>query len=170
MAETDIFKYSTNERLGKQAVDLIDIATVADVEAHADDDVIVQSVEIPNAASTEGGCGIIESIMLLDADDEAPAVDILFSSTDTALASGSGEAVNISDANAAAIFGFVSIVSGDYTDLIGSKLASKANIGLIYRAGTDTTSIYMHIINRSGGTYTPAGAGDIKVRVGLVKD
>tara|TARA_R100000458_G_C8200363_1_gene191108 strand:+ start:355 stop:861 length:507 start_codon:yes stop_codon:yes gene_type:complete len=168
MAETDIFKYSTNERLSKMDVDLIDVATVADTEAHADGDVIVQSVEIPNAASVEGGSGIIQSIMLLDADDEAPAVDIVFSSNNTDLASGSGEPVNISDANAASLYGFVNV--SNYTDLIGCQMATKTNIGMVFKASSGTRSIYMHIINRSGGTYTNAGSGDLKLRIGIVKD
>ena len=46
MAETNIFKYSTNERLGKMDVDIIDIDLVTDTDSTADNGVISNPVEI----------------------------------------------------------------------------------------------------------------------------
>ena len=168
MAETGIRKYAVVERLNKMAVDLITVTLTTDAEAIANGEIIAQSIEIPNAVSVMGGSAIIQSAILLDEDDEAPAVDLVFSSANTALGSDEGEAVSISDANARNIQGFVSISS--YTDLAGSQVAVKANIGLVVQAASDSKSIYVHAINRSCGYYTPAASSDFKLKLGIVKD
>ena len=168
MAETKIGKYSAQEKLNKMDVDLIDVTLTTDVEEHADNDVIAQSIEIPNAVAVKGGSAIIQSVMLLDEDDEAPSVDLIFQTDNTALASDEGEAINISDANARDILGFVNV--SNYTDLIGCQVAVKTNIGLVVKAASTTKSIWVHAVNRSGGTYTPAATTDLKMRIGIVKD
>ena len=168
MAETDIHKYSSGEKLNKMDVDLIDVTLTTDAEAHADNDVIAQSIEIPNAVAVKGGSAIIQSVMLLDEDDEAPSVDLIYQTDNTALAADEGEAINISDANARDILGFVNV--SNYTDLIGCQVAVKTNIGLVVKAASTTKSIWVHAVNRSGGTYTPAATTDLKMRIGIVKD
>ena len=168
MAKTNIKKYSTQEKLNRMEVDLITVTLTTDAEAIADNEIIAQSIEIPNAVSVLGGSAIIQSAILLDEDDEAPGIDLVFSSANTALGSDEGEAVSISDANARNIQVFVSISS--YTDLIGSQVAVKANIGLVVQAASDSKSIYVHAINRSGGNYTPAATTDFKLKLGIAKD
>ena len=168
MAETGIRKYAVIEKLKKMDVDLIDVTLTTDAEGHADNDVIAQSIEIPNAVAVMGGSAIIQSIMLLDEDDEAPAVDLIFQTDNTALASDEGEVINISDANARDILGFVNV--SNWSDLVGCQIAVKSNIGLVVKAASTTKSIWVHAVNRSGGTYTPAATTDLKMRIGIVKD
>ena len=168
MAETKLRKYAVIEKLNKMEVDLIDVTLTTDAEAHADNDVIAQSIEIANAVAVEGGSAIIQSIMLLDEDDEAPRVDLIFQTDNTALASDEGEAINISDTNARDILGFVNV--SNWSDLIGCQIAVKTNVGLVVKAASDTKSIYVHCVNRSGGNYTPAATTDLKMRIGVVKD
>ena len=168
MAETKLRKYAVIEKLNKMEVDLIDVTLTTDAEAHADNDVIAQSIEIANAVAVEGGSAIIQSIMLLDEDDEAPTVDLIFQTDNTALASDEGEAINISDTNARDILGFVNV--SNWSDLIGCQIAVKTNVGLVVKAASDTKSIYVHCVNRSGGNYTPAATTDLKMRIGVVKD
>ena len=63
MAETKLRQYAVVEKLNKMDVDLIDVTLTTDGEAHADNDVIAQSIEIPNAVAVKGGSAIIQSIM-----------------------------------------------------------------------------------------------------------
>ena len=168
MAETLLRQHSVQERLGRMDVDLIDVTLTTDAEAHADNDVIAQSIEIPNAVSVLGGSAIIQSVMLLDEDDEAPIVDLIFQTDNTALASDEGEVINISEANARDILGFVNISS--WSDLVACQIAVKSNIGLVVKAASTTKSIWVHAVNRSGGTYTPAATTDLKMRIGIIKD
>ena len=168
MAETSLTGKTSQEKLNSMAVDLIDVTLTTDVEAHADNDVIAHFIKIPNAVAVEGGSAIIQSIMILDEDDEAPSIDLIFQTDNTALASDEGEIVNISDANARNILGFVNV--SNYTDLLNCQVGIKTNIGLVVKAASTTKSIFVHAVNRSGGTYTPAATTDLKMRIGIVKD
>ena len=172
MAETNLRNYTVQEKLNKMDVDLIDVTLTTDAEAIADNEVIAQSIEIPNAVSVNGGSGILQSVMILDEDDEAPSVDLLFSQVNTVITDDQGEAIgnNVGDLNATfrSFLGFVNV--SDYIDLVDGQLAIKSNIGLVIKAASDTKSIWVHCINRSGGNYTPASTPDMKLRFGIVKD
>ena len=168
MAETILTESTSQAKLNSMAVDLIDVTLTTDAEAHGNNDVIAQSIEIPNAVAVEGGSAIIQSIIILDEDDEAPSIDLIFQTDNTALASDEGEVVNISDADARDILGFVNV--SNYTDLVGCQVATKTNIGLVVKAASTTKSIFVHAVNRSGGTYTPAATTDLKMKIGIVKD
>ena len=168
MAETNIGKRSTQEKLNSMDVDLIDVTLTTDVEAHADNDVIAHFIKIPNAVAVNGGSAIIQSIMILDEDAEAPSIDLIFQTDNTALSSDQGEPPSITDSNARDILGFVNV--SNYTDLVGCQVATKTNIGLVIKAVSTTKDIFVHAVNRSGGTYTPASTTDLKMRIGIVKD
>ena len=168
MAETILTERTSQAKLNSMAVDLIDVTLTTDAEAHGNNDVIAQSIEIPNAVAVEGGSAIIQSIIILDEDDEAPSIDLIFQTDNTALASDEGEVVNISDADARDILGFVNV--SNYTDLVGCQVATKTNIGLVVKAASTTKSIFVHAVNRSGGTYTPAATTDLNMKIGIVKD
>ena len=172
MAQTNLHNYSVQEKLNKMDVDLIDVTLTTDAEAHANNDVIAQSIEIPNAVAVNGGSAIIQSIMLLDEDDEGPAVELLFSQVNTAITDDEGEAIgnNVDDLDSTfgSFLGATTI--SNWSDLVDAQMAVKSNIGLVVKAASDTTSIYVHAVNRSGGTYTPAATTDLKMRIGIVKD
>lgn len=168
MAETNLTERSSQAKLNSMAVDLIDVTLTTDDEAHGNNDVIAQSIEIPNAVAVKGGSAIIQSIMILDEDDEAPSIDLIFQTDNTALASDEGEIVNISDENARDILGFVNV--SNYTDLLNCQVGIKTNIGLVVKAASTTKSIFVHAVNRSGGTYTPAATTDLKMKIGIIKD
>ena len=69
MAETILTERTSQAKLNSMAVDLIDVTLTTDAEAHGNNDVIAQSIEIPNAVAVEGGSAIIQSIIILDEDD-----------------------------------------------------------------------------------------------------
>jgi hypothetical protein len=172
MAETKLRQYAVVEKLNKMDVDLIDVTLTTDAEAHADNDVIAQSIEIPNAVAVKGGSAIIQSIMVLDEDDEAPTVELLFSQVNTAITDDEGEAIgnNVSDLDATFRSFLGAVTVSNYSDLVDAQIGIKSNIGLVVKAASDSKSIYVHAINRSGGTYTPAATTDLKLRIGIVKD
>lgn len=172
MAQTKLQNYTVQEKLNKMDVDLIDVTLTTDAEAHADNDVIAQSIEIPNAVAVNGGSAIIQSIMLLDEDDEGPAVELLFSQVSTAITDDEGEAIGNNVADLDSTFGsFLGATTvSNWSDLIDAQLGMKTNVGLVVKAASDSTSIYVHAVNRSGGAYTPAATTDLKMRIGIVKD
>ena len=93
MAETDIHGRTVVEKINSMDVDLIDVTLTTVAAAIADNEVISQSIEIPNAVSVNGGSAIIQSVMLLDEDNEAPAVELLFSQVNTAISDAASEAI-----------------------------------------------------------------------------
>ena len=174
MAETNLRKYAVIEKLNKMDVDLIDVTLTTDTEDHADNDVVSQSIEIPNAVSVQGGSAIIQSIYLQNTDDsvESPALELIFASANTAIASDEGEVVNISDANmvTATILGSSTVTNWSTLAPTSNEFAVKGNIGLVVRAASTSKSIYVHCINRSGAVYSPSGTGKLTARFGIVKD
>ena len=172
MAKTKLKEFTASEKLNKMAVDLIDVTLTTDVEIHGDNDVIAQSIEIPNAVAVTGGSAIIQSIMVLDEDDEAPTVELLFSQVNTAITGDEGSLIGGSvgdlDSTFRSLLGAVTI--SNYSDLVDAQIGMKSNIGLVVKAASDSRSIYVHAINRSGGTYQPAATTDLKLRIGIVKD
>ena len=167
MAETKIRKYAVIERLGKMDVDLIDVDLVTDTDATADNGVISNPVEIANAVSVNAGTSILQSVQLIDDDDDGAVIDLVFTQVSTNLGTVNG-AIDAADSVAASILGVVSITS--YFDGIAWQIAQKTNIGLVLKAAASTKSIYVGAINRNGGAVTKTAADDLHLRLGIVKD
>ena len=163
---------SSNQKLNHMNVELIDVTLTTDAEAHADTDVIAQSIEIANAVQEDGGTGIIQSIMLLDEDDEAPTVELLFSQVNTAITDDEGSAIGASVADLDTTFrSFLGAVTvSNWSDLVDAQIGVKTNVGLAIKAASTTRSIWVHAVNRSGGNYTPAATTDLKLRIAIVQD
>ena len=166
MAETNIFKYSTNERLGKMDVDIIDIDLVTDTDATADNGVISNPVEIANCVAVNAGTALLHSVQLID-DDDGAAIDLVFTQVSTNLGTVNG-AIDAAASVAASILGVVSLST--YFDGIAWQISQKTNIGLTLKAAASTKSIYVGAINRSGGAVTKTAADDLHLRIGVIKD
>ena len=172
MAQTELHKYTVAEKLNKMDVDLIDVTLTTVAAAIGNNEVISQSIEIPNAVAVNGGSTIIQSVMLLDEDDEAPSIELLFSQVDTAIADAASESIGNSvgdlDSTFRSFLGAITV--SNWSDLVDAQIGVKDNIGLVIKAASGSQSIYVHAINRSGGNYTPAATTDLKLRIGIVKD
>ena len=174
MAQTNLRGRAVVEKLNSMAVDLIDVTLTTTAATHADGDVISQSIEIPNAVSIIGGSAIIQSIYLQNTDDnvESPALELIFAAENTAITSDISDAIEVTDTNLV-----TAVVQGSATVSNWSTLAPgenefgvKTNIGLVVRAESDSRSIFIHTVNRSGGNYTPSGTDKLTARIGIVKD
>lgn len=174
MAETRLDAFSPREKLNKMAVDLIDVTLTTTAATHADGDVISQSIEIPNAVAVTGGSAIIQSIYLQNKDDsvESPALELIFAAENTAITSDISDAIEITDADlvTAVVQGSVTVSNWSTLKPSSNEFAVKTNIGLVVRAESDSRSIFVHTINRSGGDYTPSSTGKLTARIGIVKD
>ena len=147
------------------------ITATTDAESIGDNKVICQSIEIPNATLDAGGTSLIKSITVSDETTTGPAIDIIFAAHNTAITQDEGKAVGEDvadlDGTISKFLGHVSIAASDYTDLFDAKLGTKTGIDLAVTAAAGSTSIYMHIINRSGSNWTAAETNDLKVTVGF---
>ena len=174
MAQTEIDKFSTSERLNKQDLDVISVTLTTDAETIGDNKLFSLAIEIPFATSENGGSGLIKSITILDQTTTAPAMDIVFSSDNTEITEDEGKAVgeDVADLDSALVnmLGVVKIVAGDYTDLADASLGSKSNIDLGIQSESDSKSIYASAINRSGGNYVASATTVLRMKITIQKD
>lgn len=138
-----------------------DVATVTftlDTSAYASGDLIADTQAISTTLfDQKGGCVILDSITLLDEDDQGVALHFVFSTASTSMGTENG-APNISDANARNIVGKASLAATDYVDIGGAKVASKGALGLVLKAAAGAQALYVSIVNDTGTpTYTATG-------------
>tara|TARA_Y100001963_G_scaffold160246_1_gene269589 strand:- start:3215 stop:3703 length:489 start_codon:yes stop_codon:yes gene_type:complete len=148
------------------------ITATTDAETIGDNKVICTGVECPGIFDTTRGRALLKSIRIIDEIATGPAIDILFSTTSDVITQDEGKSIGEDVADLDTVFrnmiGHVSIVAGDWTDLHDAKMATKTNIDLVLEAANNTDkSIYMHIVNRSGGNYVATATTVMKVKLGI---
>jgi hypothetical protein len=150
-------------------INLDDVHTLTlslDTNAYADADVLAETQEIEEVFKGPAATAILNSIVLLDKDDQAGALDLVFFRSNVSLGT-ENAAVAISDANADEIIAVVQFVAGDYIDLANSQIAIKGpgDLGQLLKPSGDD-SLYVGAISRDAKTYTAAG---ITLKIGLLK-
>ena len=147
-------------------IDIVDVTLVLSTVQYAANDVLAIPQVLTACLLENGGKAILDSVVLLDKDDQGVAMDLVFSKVITTLGTING-AVSIADADAAHILGTLNIATGDYVDLIGSQIATKLNVGMMLEGADGVDDIYIGAITR-GGTPTHTAAG-ITVKLGLIR-
>ena len=172
MAKTNLHNYSVQEKLNKMDVDLIDVTLTTDAETISDNESISLSIEIPNAVAVKGGSAIIQSITLFNLDNsvESPAIELVFIEDATDFSGDEGSALNISDSGLLKALGSTTISNWSTYQPSENEMACKHNVGMVVKAPSDSTSIYVMAIKRSGGNYTPSATTSLRARIGIVKD
>jgi hypothetical protein len=144
---------------------VLDLTLSLDTSAYADGDVLAATQEVSNAVRESGGSGVLQSIVVVDKDDQGEALDIVIFDSSATLGT-ENAAVSISDADAAKILGIVEVLATDYVDLVNSQLVTKDNLGIVVEA-SGSASLYVAAISRGTGTYTASG---IVLRLGILQD
>ena len=159
---------SNNERLNQMKTKVFTITPDTHTEAAAVNESVFQADELANFMSEKGGTAIIQSIVILDDDDNGNSLDIVFMDT-TGLLDASDDATVIDAADGAipdAILGVVNV--SNYFDGVLWQIGQKDGIGLAIKSASTTRSIYISAINR-GGTATWTAAG-LRLKIGYVQD
>ena len=174
MAQTDTKKYTVQETLNKMDVDVISLTPGTTTEACSDGEIIFNGEEITNVVSVPGGACILQSIVILDDDDNGGAMDLIFYDTVSGTPSTDfgteGSAITVDDDSSSipgSILGVIRV--SDYMDGINWQLGHKENCGLVLKAASGSTSIYVAAVNRSGGALTWTASG-LHFKFGVVKD
>lgn len=151
---------------GKTAVVSVTLST--DTSAYASGDLIADTQQIDAFFRKTDGTGVINSITIIDEDNQGAAFYIVFMSTSTSLGT-ENSAPNISDANlTAGLQGIIAVATSDYVTLSGAKVATIKNIGLPVKAVSGTDDIYIAVLNATGTpTYTASG---LEMRIGVLLD
>ena len=79
MANTELHKYTVQEKLNKMDIDVISLTpTVQDDDTDAANDLIFDSTEIPNAVAVNGGSCILQSVSVFHKAAETVVLDLVF--------------------------------------------------------------------------------------------
>ena len=153
---------------------VIRVTPTLDTSAYADNDVFFNSTEIPSAVLGNGGASKLIGITILNEDDVAHDIDIVFMQKSTDLANALNVAVGTGSkwtnalAKAAGVLGVVKIDwSTNSVDMVANLIyhTSSGNHGaavtsglpMLLQAEDDSTSVYMAAVSRGG---TPTTAAD----------
>lgn len=112
------------------------------------------AVELAAAARFTGGVTVLQSVTVVDKDDQKPAFDLFFFDRTVTFGTVNG-APSISDTDAGYYQGHVSIAAADYKDLGGVSVACQKGIGLAMKA--NATSLF--IAGRVSTTPTHTASG-----------
>ena len=159
---------SNNERLNQMKTKVFTITPDTHTEEAAVNESVFQADELANFMSEIGGTAIIQSIVLLDDDDNGQPLDIVFMGT-SGLLDASDDATVISAGDGLvpdAIIGVVQI--SNYFDGVLWQVGQKDNIGLVIASRSNTRSIWISAINR-GATSTWTAAG-LRLKIGYIQD
>jgi len=162
------------DRYGKDLIGawdiLVEVTLSLSTDAYADGDLLADTQEIANACFENSTC-TLQSIRLLDNDDNAGDLDILILRSNQTMGT-ENSAFAPADAAADEILTVVEFVAADYVDLANSQIAMKnmSNGGMgVKLAPSDntTTSLYVAAVSRDTDTYTAAG---IELLLGFMRD
>lgn len=150
----------------RQNADVIAATPVLDTSIYAAGDVLwTTPVTLTNIARVKGGVIKLKSLVVIDASDQAPAIDLYFMNVANSLGT-FNVAPNISDANALAIVGRVQVAAADYLDLGGVRVARVAlsAVEQIMKALSTDRNLYLAGVLNAG---TPTfAASDLQFLIG----
>ncbi len=128
---------------------------------HAND-VLADTQEVADAVRGSGGTGILQSILVQDDDDNGGGIDIVILDANTSIGT-ENSAVSMADNDN--ILGTVSVISGDFVDMINSQHATMSNLGIVVEG--KTSSLWVAVVMRDAGTVTASG---MTLRFGFLQD
>lgn len=148
--------------------EVIPVTLSLDTSVYADDDVLAAPQEVTGFFAVKGGCAILQSIILIDEDDQNVDIDVLFLDADGSIGN-ENAAFSPADAVTRTIIGKVSFsASTDYMDCINARHGQKTGIGLPLKAADNSTSIWVAAVVRSGTpTFTASG---IRLKLGVFRE
>ena len=177
MAETLLRKYSVQERLNKQDLDLITILVSPDSSnggSSASGDLLFQTAEIPNAVSVPGGTAILESCAMIVDTNTTGNVALFIMSENISPTDGgnmaTGVALTTGDNTHGEMDAFCGIctISGVVASGAATAIGNAANIGMVCKAAAGSKSLYVFGVQMSSADYDDPST--MALRFGFVKD
>ncbi len=147
---------------------IIDVTLTLDTGAYASNDLMADSQEIKNVFGTSeiNPTGVLQSLTLIDKDDQGMGMDIFFTDDDTSWGT-ENSAVSITDAIAEKILGFTTIAASDYASVGSQQVAHLNNLSMILKGKDKVPSLWIAVVARGSGTYAADG---IDLRLGFFSD
>ena len=133
----------------------VTITCSLDTSAYADGDVLFDTQEIAGAVRNNGEQCILQSVHVVDIDDQGVDFDLVFFNANTSLGT-ENSAPDINDTEVLttlAVYKF----TNDYVDLGANRTRTDWQIGLPLKAGAATTSLWVAGITRGTPTHSASG-------------
>ena len=144
---------------------VISVTPVVGTSIYASGDQLGAIGRIQNAINLEGGSSKLLSLTLQDkADQTAIQLEVLLWSRSVTLATDNA-AVSISDADSDYFLGRVSIVTDDWEDIGGVKVATKTGLHIPLQSSNGSKDIYFSLVSK--GTPTFGTASDLVLKFGI---
>ena len=141
---------------------LVSVTFSLDTSAYASGDVLADTQAITDAFRGRNQV-LLASLLLLDKDDQAGALDILFLRSNTSIGT-ENAAYSPTDAVAAEILAVVEIAAADYYDMTNNQIVQKtlndgAGMGMMLTPGPGEIdhNLYVAAVSRGAKTYTASG-------------
>lgn len=150
------FGDETHAPLVVTPADLISLTLSLDTNAYTSGDVLAATQVLTDALRVEGGRAVLQSLVVIDKDDQGVEMDVLLFATNQSLGT-ENQAPDIDDTEVEAFLGLVNVASSDYKDLGGCKVATVKGIGLVVEADAASKDLYVAVITRGAPTHTAAG-------------
>ena len=145
--------------------DVITIDATPDTNALAEGDVAFATQEVANFSTGANITSILQSVTVIDVDDQGIGIDLIFFNDNTTLGT-ENSAPDIDDTEAQTIIGRVQVGAGSFYDLGANRVACVYGIGLPMKAGTGG-SIWMAGIARGAPTYA---SGHLQIKLGILRN
>lgn len=145
---------------------VVDVTLSLDTSAYTAGDVLADTQAVSNAMRIINGNGLLNSVIVIDEDDQNQPLDLVFLSANVSLGT-ENAAASITDANARNILGIVRINSYDWIGLGGVGIATITGLTLGLQAASGTPDIYIAAITRGAPTHTASG---IRIRLNIITD
>ena len=138
------------------SANVIDVTLTLDTSAYASGDVLAATQTVADAFKVNGGRCVLDSLTVIDQDDQKVALTIYVLAANVAMGTENG-APSITDANALNIQAVIPVATTDYLDLGGVAVANIA-VGKVVKAASGTRNLYVAAVNGAGTpTYTASG-------------
>ncbi len=147
---------------------VITIDVSVDTAAHAANDCVFGCIELAGVAQA-GGCGIIQSVTVIDYDDQGSALDLVFFSESVNVGNQNGTFMP-SDNGMEKCLGYISIGAADFLNLDQNQVATVTNCGLVVSPNPDDgdSDRSIWVAAQTTGTPTYAG-GELRLRFGILR-
>lgn len=128
-------------------------------------DVLADFQEIPNAFKYEGGAAILQTVQVLDNDDQAQPLYVVLARSAISLGT-EGAGASISDADGQEIICVAEVGTDDYVDFGGFQLANPIVGPKLVNGADDSKSLWVGLLSNGTGTYS---SGSMHIKIGLVQ-
>ena len=158
---------TAGKKLAQMKVDIVEITPSTTTNTCSVNEIIFDNEKISNLVATKGGSCILQSVVLVDDDDNGAPIDLVFFSKSSSLGT-EGSVISAADgAVPDAILGVVRITN--YIDGVLWKVGHKQNIGMVLKAESDSRDIYVAAVNRNASNKTWTASG-LLLKFGVIQD